>query len=282
MSDILNGRVISDTIALDLAQKITSNNLKPKLVIVQIGNKDESNTYISHKIRFAERIGVTAELQRYTEDTPSETIISGIRTLNSDQSVHGIIVQLPIPTHFSKDDILEAIDPKKDVDGLTSTSIKHMFYGEKGFLPGATKAILVLLENQHITVEGKKVVIVGQSSLVGKPAALAMLGMNATICNEHTPDLAKETKQADILITATGVPGLITPNHVSPHQVVIDIGITVVPDETNVTGKRVVGDVQYESVKDIVSAITPVPGGIGPITIACLMQNIVEASLLPL
>ncbi|HRH25902.1 MAG TPA: bifunctional 5,10-methylenetetrahydrofolate dehydrogenase/5,10-methenyltetrahydrofolate cyclohydrolase [Candidatus Paceibacterota bacterium] len=279
MSHLLNGRVISDEIAIELTQKITEHGLKPKLVIVQIGNKEESNTYISHKIRFAERIGIIAELLQYPEDTSTEAVIEGIKKVNSDKYVHGIIVQLPIPENLSKNDILEAIDPKKDVDGLTSTSIKHMFDGEKGFLPGATKAILVLLEKERIDVKGKKVVIVGQSSLVGKPAALAMLGLDATVtvCNEHTNDLAQETTQANILITATGVPGLITAKHVSADQIVIDIGITVIPDPSIPTGKKVVGDVDFESVKDVVKAITPVPGGVGPITIACLMQNIVEA-----
>ncbi len=274
MSELIDGKFISKTIELDLKTKIADLRLSPKLIIIQIGNKEESNTYIKHKIAFAERIGAVVEYKKYAETVAEESVIADIKNYNTDSSVNGIIVQLPVPPQFSATKILETIVATKDVDGLTSASTNSLLRNEPGFVSGATQAVLKILEIKKIDVTGKRIVVVGHSALVGKPTALALMNRNATVtvCHEFTKDLATETKRADILITAVGKPNLITTAHVSAGQMVIDIGITVTAD------KKVVGDVDFEAVKDIVAAITPVPGGIGPMTIACLFENLVTAA----
>ncbi len=272
MTKLLNGKEISKNIEEHLARIITEHKLTPKLVIVQIGNKEESNTYIRHKISFAGRIGVAVEYKKYEEAVAEETVRADIQQYNADTSVHGIIVQLPVPGHMSATRILETIAREKDVDGLTSGSVNALLRNEPGFVSGATKAVLKLLDIEGIELTGKRVVVVGHSALVGKPTALALMNRNATVtvCHEFTKNLADETTKADILVTAVGMPRLITSAHVSPGQIIIDIGITVTAD------KKVVGDVDYDAVKEIVAAITPVPGGVGPMTIACLFENVVE------
>ena len=273
MSKILNGKEISRKIEENLRNKIAEQKMHPKLVIIQIGNKEESNTYIKHKMAFAEKIGVIVEYKKYDEAAKEELITSDIRKYNDDTSVHGIIVQLPMPHQISANRVLEAISREKDVDGLTSGSINILLRNEPGFVSGATKAVLTLLDGEGVELTGKKVLIVGHSALVGRPTALALMNRNATVtvCHEFTKNLSEETRQAEIVITAVGQPRLITAAHVTPKQIIIDIGITVTSD------KKIVGDVDYENVKEIVTAITPVPGGVGPITIACLFENVVEA-----
>lgn len=276
MSQILDGKIISESIARDLSRKIGHMKTKPKLLIIQVGENKESDTYIKHKKLFADKIDVTVEYKKYKESVREEFVIKGIKKYNEDQGVHGIIVQLPLPEHLSTMNILEAIDREKDVDGLTSGNVNSLLRNERGFVSGATKAVLTLLDKEGVDLAGKKIVVVGNSALVGKPTALALINRNATVtvCNEFTKNLAKETKQADILITAVGKPMLITADYVVLGQIIIDIGITVI------AGSKVTGDVDYKNVKDKVRAITPVPGGIGPITIACLFENLVEAYLL--
>jgi methylenetetrahydrofolate dehydrogenase (NADP+)/methenyltetrahydrofolate cyclohydrolase len=275
MSEIIDGKTISQNIEKNLAEKIREFGLKPKLVIIQVGNIEESNTYIKHKIAFAERIGVIVEYKKYDQLVKEEEIVSDIVKYNKDNSVHGVIVQLPLPEYLSTTNILESIDRKKDVDGLTSGSTNSLLRNENGFVSGATKAVLNIVDSMKLDLSGKKVVIVGHSTLVGKPTSLALMNRNATVtvCHEFTKNLAEETRRADILVTAVGHPNLITVDHINSEQIVIDIGITVTPN------KKVVGDVDYNNVKDKVKFITPVPGGIGPMTIACLFENLIEACL---
>lgn len=280
MSEILEGKILSQNIAERLKQKITTFATTPKLVIVQVGNNEESNTYVKHKKIYGEKIGVIVEYKKYEETIDHQTIIDDIEKCNKDNSVHGIIIQLPIPRHFQSTKIIDTIDSRKDVDGLTSVSFKHLFDNNEGYMPATTKAIFTLLDSKNIELKGKKVVIVGQSTLVGRPTALAMLNRNGTVtvCHTETKNLDKETKQADILIVATGSPHLITEKHVSSDQIIIDIGITVLPHQDPTNGlKKVVGDVDFQNVKDKVKAITPVPGGVGPLTIACLFENLIQA-----
>lgn len=255
---------------------------RPKLVIIQIGDLEESNIYIKNKKVFGERIGVEVLHKRYPSTGSGQAkeiekkIVADILEFNKDRSVKGIMVQLPMPIHLDKRNILDAIDPIKDVDGLTSASIKYLFDNTETFLPATTKAIIKLLEIQKANFIGKKIVIVGLSALVGRPTALALLNRKATVllCGRDTKNLAKETRAADILIVAAGHPNLITAKHVKKGQIVIDIGINVIYKK----GKRkIVGDVDFEKVKKIVKAITPVPGGVGPLTIACLFENLLKA-----
>lgn len=273
MLKILDGKKLSNLLALKLTKKINRLIIKPKLVIIQIGNLAESNTYIKNKKAYALKIGAIAIHKKYPNSVKESEIISYISKSNRDPFVHGIMVQLPAPKHFDIEKVLESIDPKKDVDGLTSINTKHLFDNNEAFIPATAKGIIGLLEEYKIKLTGTKIVIVGQSSLVGRPAMLALLNKNATVtmCHKNTKGLEKETGRADILITAVGYPKLITRKHVSKNQVVVDIGINITKN------KKIVGDVDYENVRKIVRAITPVPGGVGPMTVASLFQNLLRA-----
>ena len=293
MTQILDGRIVRDKIAQKLKTQIsfsrengTKLRSQPKLVIIQIGNLPQSNTYIAQKIKFSQKIDAIVDLQRFPENVTQENLKSKILNLNSDSNVHGIIVQLPIPDHLDKDEIINTIDPLKDIDGHTSTNIKFLFEGKTaGFVPATTKGILTLLDHYKIPILGKHVVVIGRSSLVGKPTALAFLNRNATVtvCHSKTKDLAGVTKTADILVVAAGKPRLITKNHVKGGQVVIDVGINVlsgiIPEkpETEPPSRKLVGDVDFDKVSKIVTAISPVPGGVGPMTVASLFENLLEA-----
>ena len=272
MSKILDGKKLSQLLAVKLAKKIKKFKIKPKLVIIQIGDLAESNTYIKNKKIFAEKIGVEALHKKYPNNVRERRIISCILKNNRDPSVHGVMVQLPAPKRLDIEKILESIEPKKDVDGLTSINTKHLFDNNEAFVPATAKGIIGLLEEYKIKLNGTKIVIVGQSSLVGRSAMLALLNKGATVtmCHKDTRNLEKETKRADILITAVGYPKLITRKHISKNQIVVDIGI-------NITKNKIIGDVDYEKVRKVVKAITPVPGGVGPMTVASLFQNLFEA-----
>ena len=273
MAKILDGKKLSQLLAFKLAKKIKSLKTQPKLVIIQIGDLAESNTYIKNKKAFALKIGTEVIHKRYPNSIKESRIISNIQRYNRDLSVHGIMVQLPAPKNFDIERALESIDPKKDVDGLTAINTKHLFDNHEAFIPATAKGIIGLLEEYEIKLAGTKVVIVGQSSLVGRPAMLALLNKGATVtmCHKNTKKLEKETKNADILITAVGHPKLITRKHVSRNQIVVDIGINITKD------KKIVGDVDYENVRKVVRAISPVPGGVGPMTVASLFQNLLKA-----
>lgn len=314
MTQILDGKIVRDKIAEDLKAEVAKLDPKPKLVIIQVGDLAESNTYIKQKVLFGEKIGCIVEHKKLPQDISQEDLISQLSILqsktypfNSQLDTHGIIVQMPIPNSLDKDKIIESIDPKKDVDGLTSTNVKLLFErspsrhpdpalaGEgsqpkrdsspsaqndnfTGYIPATTKGILTILDHYKIPVRGKKVTIVGRSSLVGKPTALAMLNLDATVTIAHskTQNLADVTKNADILVVAVGKPNLITKNHVSKDQIVIDVGINVLT-RSDLVKPKLVGDVDFEEVEPIVKAITPVPGGCGPMTVASLFQNLLEA-----
>jgi len=273
MSKILDGKKLSVSVALKLARKIKKLTIKPKLVIIQIGDLDESNTYIKNKKAFAEKIGAIAIHKKYPKTAKESRIISDIIKSNRDASVHGIMVQLPAPKHFDIERVLETISPKKDVDGLTSINTKHLFDNHEAFIPATVKGVVGLLEEYKIKLTGTKIVIVGQSSLVGRPAMLALLNKGATVtmCHKDTKKLEGETRRADILITAVGRPKFITQKHVSKNQIVVDIGVNITKN------KKIIGDVNYEQVKKNVKAITPVPGGVGPMTVASLFQNLLKA-----
>ncbi len=273
MAKILFGDVVRDKIAKDLKKEISRLRSKPKLVIIQVDDVAESTVYIGRKVKFGQSIGALVDHVKLPKNIPQKELISQLSILNSDKSVHGIITQLPIPDSLDKDAVIETIDPKKDVDGLTSTNLKLLFEGKQnGLTPATTKGILTLLNFYKIPVAGKKVTIVGRSSLVGKPTAIYLLNHDATvsICHTKTKDLALETKTADILISAVGQPGLITKDHVRKDQVIIDVGTTVV-------NGKLTGDVKFKEVSEIVAAITPVPKGIGPMTVVSLFENLLQA-----
>lgn len=293
MTKILDGKLVRDKIAEELKAEISRLRSKPKLTIIQVGDFAQSNTYIAQKIKFGEKIGATVNHIKLPKNVSQEKLISEIQNLNSDSSVHGIIVQLPIPNNLDKNAIVNSINPIKDVDGQTSTNIKLLFENSKdGYTPATTKGILTLLNYYKIPVAGKYVVVIGRSPLVGKPTVLAFLNRNATvtICHSKTRNLAQVTRNADILVVAAGKPKLITKEYVSKGQVVVDVGINVINNkvrpstrshlvklETEVPSSKLAGDVDFESVSKIVAAISPVPGGAGPMTVASLFENLLAA-----
>jgi len=300
MVKILDGKVVRDKIAEELTKKIerfikAPLARRPRLVIIQVGSLPESNTYIRQKILFGKKIGAVVNLQNFKQKIDERSLINQISRFNSQKNIDGIIVQQPIPQHLDKNKIVDSIEPAKDVDGQTSINFKKLIENDPtGFVPATTKGVLILLKHYKIPIAQKHVVVVGRSSLVGKPTALSMLNKDATVtvCHSKTQDLEKITKLADILVVAAGKPKLITKNHVSKNQVVIDIGINVVgePINTDLVGNRLdkrleneppghklIGDVDFKEVSKIVAAISPVPGGVGPMTVASLFQNLLEA-----
>lgn len=272
---LLSGKTHAEALLASLASD--AKKLSPTLAIVQVGDDAPSTSYITHKIAACEKIGITHKHVKLSDRATQEELLETIDTLNSDKRITGYIIQLPLPDHLWDvfDEIVDAIDPAKDVDGFTALNFGHMaLRGGAEFLPPATAAgVTHLLESEGIEIAGKHAVIVGRSNLVGKPLALMLLNRNATvtICHSKTENLADITRTADILIAAVGKPGLITADMVKDGTVVVDIGIT------NHKGK-LTGDVDFESVSKKASAITPVPGGVGPLTVACLLKNVIDAA----
>ena len=289
MTKILDGKVVNEKIAEQLRTEIAKRGTRPKLVIIQVGDVPESNAYIGRKKAFGQKIGAEVKLKRFPETISQKELVGQIIVYNRDPQYHGIIVQMPIPKSLDKDQIIDSISPQKDVDGLTSINLKLLWENRKeGHIPATTKGILTLLDYYKIPIAGKHVVVVGRSFLVGKPTALAFLNRDATVTITHSKskNLPSITKTADILVVATGKAKLISRNHVSSGQVVVDVGINVVNNQkletrnqkpgTEPHDRKIVGDVDFESVRKIVTAITPVPGGIGPMTVASLFENLLE------
>jgi len=273
-AQILSGeapaRSILDAIRPDVA------SLDPKLVIVQVGNDPASDSYIRKKLDSCSSIGMRNEHHQFRDNVTQSEIFAEIKALNNDPDVTGYIIQLPLPDHLQKvqPQLFREIDPYKDIDGFTAYNIGKMFLStEFEHLPPATPAgVIAMLDFYGLPIRKKHAVVVGHSNIVGKPLALMLLnrGATVTVCHEDTVDLAQHTRQADILVTAVGKPGLITADMVKKDVVAIDIGIT-----QTMSGLR--GDIDFETVKDIASAITPVPGGVGPMTVASLLKNCVTA-----
>ena len=284
MARILKGTVVRDAIAADLKVKISRLPVVPTLVIIQLGAVPESTMYINQKKKFAERIGARVSHIKLSAVSESE-VVREIQSLNNDPIIHGIIVQMPVPQHLNKRTLIEAIAPAKDVDGLSAVNTKFLWDGEgDGFVPATARGILSLLKYYKISVAGKHAVVVGRSTLVGKPLAALLLNCDATvtICHRKTKKLRVLTHSADILIAAAGCPRLIGAKHVRKGQVVIDVGITSPRLEGKLQDEvagELVGDVDFAPVERIVKAISPVPGGVGPVTVSALFQNLVEAAM---
>ena len=270
---VLNGTEVAKIREDVLLSRVSSLSEKPHLVIIQVGDNPASTKYIEYKKKFAARVGAEVTHAKFESTISERELMEKIDTYNKDASVHGIIVQLPLPEGIKPWIIMDAIDPKKDVDGLSSTNLRHVYENDEIILPATTKGIFTLLSHYNIPLAGKHVVVVGRSSLVGKPTALAAINRNATvtICHSHTDDLLGVTKTADILIVAIGKPHLIKEGYVKKGCVVIDVGITVLEDKT------VAGDVLFDSVSEKADAMSPVPGGVGPMTIVSLFENLIQA-----
>lgn len=274
--ELLDGKALANDILDKLSLKV--NNLAtvrgevPNLVVIQVGDDLASSVYVRNKERTAERVGIKSETIKLSKHITQDELLEIIDKYNNDSLVNGILVQLPLPEHIDEQVILEAISPMKDVDGFHPLNVGKLNIGQKQMIPSTPAGIMELLKANHIELEGKHVVIVGRSNIVGKPLAHLLLEANATVTIAHskTKDLKHLTKQADILVVAVGQPELITKDYVKTGAVVIDVGI-------NRTESGLKGDVDFNSVKSKVAAITPVPGGVGPMTIAMLMNQTYQA-----
>lgn len=276
MAEIIDGKKISQEIKDELKEKVAAMHAQGQevtLAVVLVGQDPASCVYVRNKKRACEYIGIRSLSYELAEDTSEEEVLALIDKLNGDKDVNGILVQLPLPKHMDEDKITRAIDPLKDVDGFHPQNVGALSIGLPGFVSCTPAGIIQLLKRSHIDMEGKHCVIVGRSNIVGKPMALLMLRENATVTVTHskTKDLASVTRQADILIVAIGKKQFITADYVKEGDVVIDVGMH--RDENN----HLCGDVAYDEVASHCSAITPVPGGVGPMTIAMLMHNCLES-----
>ena len=276
MAIIIDGKKISQEIKDELKEKVTALNAEGKqvaLAVIQVGNDPASCVYVNNKKKACAYIGIESISYELPEETTESELLALVEKLNEDDSVHGILVQLPVPKHINADKIIKTISPKKDVDGFHPQNVGNLVIGEKGFVSCTPAGIIELLKRNNIEIAGKNCVVIGRSNIVGKPMALLMLRENATVTVAHskTQNLKELCKTADILIVAIGKPQFITADYVKKGAVVIDVGIH--RDENN----KLCGDVAYAEVEPIASAITPVPGGVGPMTIAMLMHNCVEA-----
>jgi len=286
-AEIIDGKAISLQIMEELRpaiQGLKERGIVPGLAAVLVGDDPASKTYVAMKERASGRLGINSFVHRLPESTTEAELLALVEELNTDPAVHGILVQMPVPDHIDPNKILDAIIPAKDVDGFSADSLGKIMSGRENFVPATPLGIMVLLERSGIDPSGKHVVIVGRSNIVGKPLANLLMqkkqGANATvtICHSRTPDVGSHTRQADILIAAIGVPKFIKTDMVKEGAVVIDVGINSVDDANAKRGYRLVGDVDLEAVKEVASAITPVPKGVGPMTIAMLMSNVVKAT----
>ncbi|MFC3476917.1 bifunctional methylenetetrahydrofolate dehydrogenase/methenyltetrahydrofolate cyclohydrolase [Halobacterium litoreum] len=286
MTDVIDGNAVAASIRDDLTDSVATlkdAGVTPKLATVLMNDKQASETYISMKQRDCEELGIGAEDVRIDPDAPAEELFDTVADLNAREDVHGILVQDPTPDHVSDERVLSAVDPAKDVDGFHPENVGKLVGGNARFKPCTPHGVQKLLEHEGVDPEGKDVVVVGRSNIVGKPLANLLMqkadGGNATVtlCHSRTDDLAAHTRRADIVISAVGVVDLVDGSMLSEDTVVIDVGINRV-DADNDKGYRLTGDVDFESAKEKASAITPVPGGVGPMTRAMLLYNTVKAA----
>ncbi len=273
---IIDGKSIAKELRESLAPRVAAlkeQGITPGLTVIVVGDDPASAIYVRNKERACVKLGMNSQVLRFPAETTQEEILNTVRLLNQDNSVHGILVQLPLPRHIDEQAVLRAIDPDKDVDGFHAMNAGRLMNGEPGFVACTPKGVMRLLEVSGVELDGKNAVVVGRSNIVGKPMALLLLQKNCTvtIAHSHTKDLAAVTRSADILVVAVGRAGFITGDMIKPGAAVMDVGIN------RVDGK-VVGDVDFESAKEVASCITPVPGGVGAMTIAMLMENTVEAA----
>ena len=276
MAQIIDGKKISQDIKDELKEKVTAlkdTGTEVALAVIQVGNDPASSVYVRNKKKACEYIGIRSLSYEPPEETTEDALIELIEKLNKDETVNGILVQLPVPKHIDPDKIIRTISPGKDVDGFHPQNVGKLVIGEEGFVSCTPAGVIQLLKRSGIEISGKNCVVVGRSNIVGKPMALLMLRENATVTIAHskTKNLKELCQTADILIVAIGKPQFITADYVKEGAVVIDVGIH--RDENN----KLCGDVRYEEVAEKASAITPVPGGVGPMTIAMLMSNCVES-----
>ena len=284
-AQIIDGKSIAQSIREEIKIKteaLKTKGITPCLAVILVGSNPASVSYVTGKQKALAEVGMNDRSVRLPESTTEQELISLIQELNADKSVHGILVQLPLPQHIDEEKIILAIDPAKDVDGFHPVNVGNLVIGKKSFLPCTPHGIIVLLKRMNIETDGKTAVVIGRSNIVGKPAALLLarkdLNATVTICHSGTKNIADITRRADILIAAAGRTNIVTADMVKEGSAVIDVGVNRIPDASKKSGFRLAGDVDFENVKEKAAFITPVPGGVGPMTIAMLMANTLEAA----
>ena len=268
-------------IAAGVAKMVESRGVRPGLAVILVGENPASVSYVTAKEKACEEAGMLSREIRLPESTGEAELVALVRSLNADAEIHGILVQLPLPKHISDKAVIDAIAPEKDVDGFTPANVGRMLIGEQCFLPCTPHGIIKLIEFSGMDLKGKHAVVIGRSNIVGKPVAalLARKETNATVtlCHTGTPDIGVFTRQADVVVVAAGRPGTLTGGMLKPGAVVIDVGVNRIPDASRPKGFRLVGDADFDSCAEVAGAITPVPGGVGPMTITMLLWNTLEA-----
>ncbi len=283
MAKRIDGKQIAGEIRGELTKKVAAfraaNGFAPGLAVIIVGENPASKVYVRNKQRACEEIGIASTVIELPEDTKEEELLSVVAELNADTSVHGILVQLPLPRHLDAEKVLLSIDPRKDVDAFHPYNVGRIMIGDYDFLPCTPAGVMELLKRSDISPDGKECVVVGRSNIVGKPQAMLLLhaGGTVTVCHSHTKNLPEVCRRADILVTAIGKPEFFDETYVKPGAVVIDVGMNRRPADG-----KLCGDVNFERVEPVASAITPVPGGVGPMTIAMLLCNTLKAAELSL
>jgi methylenetetrahydrofolate dehydrogenase (NADP+)/methenyltetrahydrofolate cyclohydrolase len=286
-AQVIDGKQVAAEIRAELKNeivKLKERGIAPGLGVVLVGEDPASKSYVTAKERACEEIGIYSDDNRLPAGTSQGELLAMVGRMNEDPRINGILVQLPLPRHINESEVLLAIDPGKDVDGFHPVNVGKMVVGEKAFLPCTPHGVVQLLLRSGVTIEGAHVVIVGRSNIVGKPLANMLIqksrtgNATVTVCHTRTKNLAHHTRQADIVIAAAGKPNTITADMVRDGVVVIDVGVNRVEDATKKAGYRLVGDVDFEGVREKASLITPVPGGVGPMTITMLLYNTVESA----
>ena len=282
---IIDGKQIASDVRADVAKKVAElkeNGVFPCLAVILVGENPASVSYVTGKRKALAEVGMVDKSITLPESTGEAELLKLIDELNKDDSVHGILVQLPLPKHINEDKVIMAICPEKDVDGFHPVSVGNMMIGRPGFLPCTPHGIIVLLEKMGIETSGKHAVVIGRSNIVGKPVSILLArketNCTVTMCHTGTKNMAEITKQADIVVVASGRPHTLTCDMVKEGAVVIDVGVNRIPDDSKKSGFRLVGDSDFDDLVGKVSYITPVPGGVGPMTIAMLMQNTLESA----
>ena len=286
-AQIIDGKQVAAEMRAELkaeVAKLKERGIVPGLGVILVGEDPASQSYVRAKERACEELGIYSDNNRLSEDTTQQDLIALVNQMNNDPKINGILVQLPLPKGLNESEVLLAIAPEKDVDGFHPMNVGKMMVGEKAFLPCTPHGVIQLLLRSGVTIKGANTVIVGRSNIVGKPLANMLIQKNdkgnatVTVCHTRTKDLADHTRRADIIIAAAGRPNTITADMVKDGAVVIDVGVNRVEDATKKKGYRLVGDVDFEAVKEKASLITPVPGGVGPMTITMLLYNTVESA----
>ncbi len=284
---LIDGKAVASAIKAEIRQQVEDivvrGGRRPHLAAILVGHDGGSETYVSHKVRACDECGFRSTVLRFESDVTESELLSCVSQLNEDSEVDGFIVQLPLPKHINEQRVIESIDYRKDVDGFHPVNVGRMAIGLPCFISATPLGILTLLHRYDIPTKGRRVVILGRSNIVGKPLAQLMMqrqygDATVTVCHSQTRNITEICRQADILIAAIGQPGFVTADMVNPGATVIDVGTTRVPDSSRASGYRLCGDVRFDEVAPICSYITPVPGGVGPMTICMLMQNTLFAA----